>query len=142
MKNTLIILFSILSLSAFGQNKVETIEPDARLSEVYSEAYLTRLQTANPFLLQRWAFYLDNAFFVTENPADKGASYPSIEIVDLDNINILLIEKEQKIHHDFKARTYYQIAGTTKMLVYRSGEEFRDALNEHLGRVYPSSSKN
>jgi hypothetical protein len=135
MKNILIILFCIFSLSAFGQKK---IEPDARLSDVYSEAYLIRLQTANPFLLQRWNFYLDNAFFVAENPADKGATYPTIEVAELENINILLIEKEQKTHHDFKARTYYQIAGTTKMLVYHSGEEFRDALNKHLGRVYPT----
>jgi hypothetical protein len=140
MKNILIIFLCIFSLSAFGQNKVDLVEPDARLSNVYSADYLTRLQTANPFLLQRWNFYLDNAFFVTENPADKGATYPTIEVADLDNINILLIEKEQKIHHDFKARTYYQIAGTTKMLVYRSGEEFRDALNEHLGRGYPKKN--
>lgn len=138
MKNLLVILLCIFSLSAFGQDKPELVEPDARLSNVYSQTYLVRLQTANPFLLQRWNFYLDNAFFVTENPADKGASYPIIQVEDLENINILLIEKEQKIHHDFKARTYYQIAGTTKMLVYHSGEEFRDALNEHLGRVHPS----
>lgn len=140
MKNILVILLCICSFSVFGQNKVELIEPDARLADVYSEAYLVRLQTANPFLLQRWNFYLNNAFFVAENPADKGATYPSIAVADLDNINILLIEKEQKIHHDFKARTYYQIAGTNKMLVYHSGEEFRDALNAHLGRVYPSKN--
>ncbi len=140
MKNILVILLCICSLSVFGQNKAELVEPDARLADVYSEAYLIRLQTANPFLLQRWNFYLNNAFFITENPADKGATYPSIEVTDLDNINILQIEKEQKIHHDFKARTYYQIAGTDKMLVYHSGEEFRDALNAHLGRVYPSKN--
>lgn len=140
MKNILIILLCIFSFSAFAQKQADLIEPDTRLVDVYSKAYLVRLQTANPFLLQRWNFYLDNAFFVTENPADKGATYLSIEVADLDNINILLIEKEQKIHHDFKARTYYQIAGTNKMLVYRSGEEFRDALNEHLGRVYPSKN--
>ena len=138
MKNIFIILFCIFSLSVFGQNKADVIQADERLNEVYAEAYLERLKTANPFLIQRWNFYLDNAFFVAENPADKEATYPTIEVKDLENINILLIEKEQKIHHDFKARTYYQIAGTNKMLVYHSGEEFRDALNKHLGRVYPT----
>jgi len=138
MKNILVIFLCIFSLSAFGQNKGEVVEPDTRLSDVYSESYLTRLQTANPFVLQRWNFYLDNAFFVAPNPPEKETNYPTVEIDDLNNINILLIEKEQKIHHDFKARTYYQIAGTNKMLVYHSGEEFRDALNKHLGRVYPS----
>lgn len=138
MKNLLFILFCMLSLSAFGQSETKLVEPDARLNNVYAEHYLMRLQEANPFIIQRWNFYLDNAFFVAENSPEKGATYPTVEIADLENINILLIEKEQKIHHDFKARTYYQIAGTNKMLVYRSGKEFRDALNKYLGRVHPS----
>lgn len=135
MKTILLTLLCICSLSAFGQSEKITVEPDARLMEVYAQDYLTQLQTDNPFLIQRWNFYLDNAYTVSEN--FKNGDYPFIQIDDLNNINILLLEKEQKLTHDFKAKTCYRIAGTNKVLIYRSGSEFAADLNAHLGRVYP-----
>lgn len=130
-------LYCICTFAAFGQSNEIQVEPDARLLEVYEESYLTGLQKNNPFLLQRWNFYLNNAYMLGEVAPSKNATYPIVYVDDLTNINILLLEKEQKLAHDFKARTYYQIAGTNKLLIYRSGEEFRDALNKHLGRAYP-----
>jgi len=139
MKTILLCLFCVCSISAFGQYEKIPVEPDARLYEIYDEDYLTRLQTSNPFLLQRRNFYLDNAYILSENI--KNADYPLIRVKDVQNINILLLEKEQSLRHDFKVRTYYSIADTNKILIYRSGEEFRDALNEHLNRAHKQNGK-
>lgn len=128
---TTLVCLLFVAVSAFGQDKAV---PDARLYDVYSADYLTRLQTSNPFLIERWNFYLDNAFFITDIPEGKEADYSTLKISELQDLNILLIEKNQKPARDFKKRMYYQIEGTQKVLVYYSGEQFRDALNKHLGR--------
>lgn len=136
MKGILTLILLTLSILSFAQKKSsETVEIDDRLTEVYGKEYLTNLQTQNPFLLQRWSFYLDNAYYIVDFPTKKGSpDYPIIEVVDLNNMNILLLEKSQKMTRDFDKLTKYKIKGTNKILVYYSGKEFNQKLNDFLGR--------
>lgn len=134
MKRTLLFsLFALLlSITSFAQGN--TIKPDARLQEIYSAEYLKSLQTNNPFLIQRWNYYLDNSYFITDIPEGKEMDYPTVELDENQEINILKIEKEQNLSRDFKMRMYYQIKGTNRVLVFYSGERFKNKLNKHLGR--------
>ena len=138
MKGMLTLFLLTLSVLSFAQNKSsETADVDERLTEIYNKEYLTDLQTQNPVLLQRWSFYLDNAYYIVDFPKEKGnPDYPTIEVADLDNMNILLLEKNQKMTRDFDKSTKYKIKGTNKILVYYSGKEFNQKLNEYLGRDY------
>lgn len=139
LKKLLLLICLSISCTVFGQT--EKVTPDARLYEVYSAEYLERLQSSNPFLIQRWNFYLDNAYFITDKPDKKDAQYRQTTLTDLENLNILAAEKNLNLSHDFHKRTYYEIIGTDKILVYYSGKEFRDALNAHLGRSYPEGKR-
>jgi len=136
MKGIIIFLLLTFSVLSIAQNKTkEVITVDERLHEVYDQAYLTALQKNNPFLLERWSFYLDHAFYITEYPSQKGRpDYPTIEIDDLEDFNILLLEKNQSITRDFDKRTVYKIKDSNKILVYYSGKKFNQKLNKHLKR--------
>lgn len=138
MKNIFLLLFLGMSAALFAQDAKENsvVQPDARLYEVYAADYLQRLQTKNPFLIQRWNFFLDHGFYVTDMPAGKDMTYSEITVADVDKINILQLEKEQNLTRDFNKRMRYRIAGTDKLLICYSGKEFRDALNIHLGRSH------
>jgi len=136
MKGILTLFLLTLSMLSFAQNQsAQTVEIDERLTAVHDKEYLTNLQTQNPVLLQRWSFYLDNAFYLVDFPKEKGnPDYPTIEVADLDNMNIFLLEKNQKMTRDFNKPTKYKIKGTNQILVYYSGKEFNQKLNEFLGR--------
>lgn len=135
MKGTLTFLFLTLSILSIAQNKTSEIEIDERLYQVYDQTYLENLQTNNPFLLQRWSFYLDHAYYISEYPSKKGnPNYPTIKISNLENFNVLLLEKNQNISRDFEKQSVYKIEGTNKVLVYYSGKDFVKKLNKHLGR--------
>jgi hypothetical protein len=136
MKGILTLMLLTFSILSFAQKKSsKTVEIDDRLMEVYDLAYLKNLQTQNPFLLQRWSFYLDNAYYIVDFPTTKGnPDYPTIEVADLDNMNILLLEKSQKMTRDFDKLIKYKIKGTDKILVYYSGKEFNQKLNKFLRR--------
>jgi hypothetical protein len=134
MKVTFTLCFSLISLFLGAQQEVRI---DERLLAVYDAAYLERLQAENPFLLQRLNFYLDNAWYISDYPAEKGTlSFPVVQIGDPASFNILLLEKEQVLHRDFEKESAYSINGTRKVLIFRSGREFTRMLNEHLGRSY------
>ncbi|MCB9283976.1 MAG: hypothetical protein H6563_07885 [Lewinellaceae bacterium] len=127
--------FLFLSLFLLGQRPASF---DERLLAVYDQAYLEQLQAENPFLLERLQFYLDNAWYLSDYPEDKGAmDFPSVQIEDLGAINILLLEKEQDLRKDFQKEVVYSINGTRKVLIFRSGREFNRLLNEYLQRGYP-----
>ncbi|MFQ5446643.1 MAG: hypothetical protein ACE5FF_06895 [Saprospiraceae bacterium] len=131
-------LFFVLSFSTFvhAQRQAHTNPPiDSRLYEVYDGGFLDHLKSDNPFLLQRLNFYLDHAWYLTDLPAEKdSAGYRTITVADLENINILKIEKEQHLAHNWERQTVYKIANTSQALVFYSGKEFTRQLNEHLGR--------
>lgn len=138
MKNIFTLFFLLLSLLLTAQNNSDTkLNIDERLYEVFEEDYLTRLKTNNPTIIQRWNFYLDHAWYITDTPKEKKLQYTgTVHIDNLDNFNILKLEKEQSIHKDWKKRNIYKIAGADKVLIYYTGQQFTKQLNEHLGRTY------
>ncbi len=137
-KNHIYPLLFFLSFSTFvsAQQPAHThISIDSRLYEVFETGYLNDLITENPFLIQRWNFYLDNSWYITDLPKEKAkATYPVISIGDIDNINIFRIEKENDIKRDWNRQEVYQLEGQGKALVMVSGKEFTKRLNKHLNR--------
>lgn len=136
MKGILTFFLLTISILSIAQNETsKDVQIDERLYEVFEKEHLTNLQTKNPFLLKRWAYYLDHSFYISDYPRAKGnPEYPEVKINDLENINILLLEKKQSLNRDFDKQMVYKINGTNKVLVYLSGKEFNEKLNVHLGR--------
>lgn len=139
MKKFLIPTFLIVTCFATfvqAQQPTHTAIPiDARLYEVFDGSYLEKVHTENPFLIQRWNFYLDHAWYITGLPAEKAlAAYPVISVDNLEDINILLLEKEQHLKRDWERQMVYRIGDSGKALVFHSGKEFNKMLDQHLGR--------
>ena len=134
MKYSTIVIFCLFAclLNAQSQAKVDTENPDSRLFEVYESSYIDQIQTSNPFLIQRWNYYLDHAYTVIEEKDAKPTDYPTVSIPDLEHINILLLEKEQNLTHDFEKPTVYRISNTNKLLVYKSGKQFNEQFRDSL----------
>ncbi|GAB4495929.1 MAG: hypothetical protein OHK0019_26440 [Saprospiraceae bacterium] len=109
---------------------------DARLYAVFDSVYLQNISRDNPALLLRWNFYLDNAFIISDFPAEKGdiSQYPNVKIADLRDLNILLLEKEQPLARDWQKPVFYHIEGTNKVLMYFSGKDFNRKFREWLAR--------
>ena len=123
----------LFPLSAFSQSSDSAVpDPDARLVEAHGADYINRLKTENPFLINRWNFYLDNAFFITDDVPGKNGDYKTVHIENLEDFNILKIEKEQKLERAWDVPTIYKIENTEKLLVYYSGKEFNERLKAHL----------
>ena len=115
------------------QNAVfNTAAIDPRLYAVFGKEYIDESLRSDLFSLQRWTFYLDNAYFIANTPQTKDGSegdFPTVKIPDLAHINILQLEKEQDLKRDYYVRTVYRIEGTTQYLVYHSGRNFIEAFN-------------
>ena len=138
MKFISTVLFAMFSIAVVAQDAATiTAQPDDRLYEVYDKAYLERLEELNPFVIQRWNFYLDNGFYIMDIPTDKPIT-PVGEVVieDLNKLNILQVEKEQQLTKSMTLPTFYKIKGQEKFLVYYAGKDFVKKLNKHLGRSY------
>ena len=106
---------------------------DSRLFEIYSGDYLENLQTANPYLLKRWNFYLDHSWYLTELPAEKDMdSYATIQIEDLSNFNILLVERKFDLKRNWDKQLVCKIEHTNQALVLLSGKAFNEKLNKFL----------
>lgn len=111
---------------------------DKRLQEVFEKDYLDLVRREDPILFERWHFYLDHAFFISDSPLAKSGkeeTYPSVLIDDLSSINILKVEKEQNLKHDFYIETIYRIEGTSQFLVYLSGRDFIEKFNAHWKEI-------
>jgi hypothetical protein len=133
----LIGFFALLVTFANAQeNQAHTrLSFDHRLLAVYDADHLSTLQAENPFLIQRLNFYLDHAWYISPLPVEKiTPDMPSVKIDDLDNINILVLEKEQHLTRDWEKLMIYRIENSDKALVFLSGKEFTEQLNKHLGR--------
>jgi hypothetical protein len=115
------------------QNTVfNTAAIDQRLYAVFGKEYIDESLRSDVFSLQRWTFYLDNAYIiVNESPTKDGSAgdFPTVRIPDLAHINILQLEKEQDLKRDYYTEAIYRIEGTTKYLVYHSGRNFIEAFN-------------
>ena len=130
----LLFLIPVLRLQAQTPAPARTVVPDARLYAVFDSTYLETLRRDNPTLLLRWNFYLDNAFVVSDFPAEKGniGQYPLVEIPDLQNLNILVLEKNQPLARDWQKPVFYHIEGTNKVLMYFPGKDFNRKLREWM----------
>ena len=112
------------------------VEPDQRLFQLYESQYLSQLKQENPTLLERWNFYLDHAWYISELPSEKVTKkLPTVVIADLNNVNILLLEKEQNLHRDWDRQMIYRIRDTNKYLIYHSGKRFVELFNQHRGLI-------
>ncbi len=140
MKNNYILTFLfLLSLTTFAytqqQSNHTNLPIDSRLFDAFDGEYLENLRTGNPFLLQRWNFYLDNSWYLTELPTEKAqAEYPSIRIDDVNNINIFLLERKFQLRRDWEKQMIYKIEDSDQALVFIPGKDFTRKLNEYLNR--------
>lgn len=138
MKRILILILTLLPFFAFSQQQIyfkKSIDP--RLYAAYDKAFVDNVAQNDTFLLKRWTFYLDHAFFISESSlskTEKDEKYPSVVIADLQNINILKLEQEQQLVRDYYSEKIYKIKGTNKYLVYYSGRDFIQKLNEYLSK--------
>lgn len=132
----LIILLPALRAQAQQSAVSLQVAADPRLDEVFDSAYLSRLAAENPTLLQRWNYYLDNAFVITGFPEKKGdiSRYPSVQIPDTARLNILALEKQQHLARNWDAPVFYRIEGSDKVLMYFSGKEFNRKFRRWLSR--------
>lgn len=137
MKKTFLVILIFLPFTLFSQQNLPvSTSIDARLYEAYGKAYVDEVAQGDPFLLKRWTYYLDNAFYISDAIVSKDGTpvdYPSVSVSDLGHINILKLETEQKLKRDYYVETIYKIKGTDKFLVYHSGKNFIERLNEYLG---------
>jgi hypothetical protein len=138
-----LLLLSVLPLSAqtpaprlLSLEGLVNVVPDIRLYAVFDSAYVENLRTANPALLLRWNFYLDNAFIVSDFPAEKGdiAQLPAVQIPDLQDLNILVLEKTQRLARDWQKPVFYRIGDSNKVLMYFSGKDFNRKFREWLAK--------
>ncbi len=138
MTRTLYLLIILPALQAQAQQPAVSLQAtaDPRLYEVFDSTYLGRLASGNPTLLQRWNYYLDNAFIITGFPEKKGdiSRYPAVQIPDTANLNILVLEKQQHLVRNWDAPVFYRIEGSEKVLMYFSGKEFNRKFRRWLSR--------
>jgi hypothetical protein len=134
----LLAAFLPISLVAQKQPIPSTVKIDARLYDVFQKEELDGMTKDDVFFIYRWNFYLDNAYFISDTPLSKDGrdeGYPSVNIADLTKINILKLESEQNLKHDFNYATIYKITGTGKYLVYYAGRHFVEKFNDYLNSV-------
>ena len=134
MKKILLVLFGLLPLPMLlqAQNQPAKTMIDPRIYAAYEREYVDRVAQNNPFLIHYWTFYLENAYYITDAPTEKtedAMEYSTIKIDNLNNINILQLEKKYPMKHDWEDLKAYRIEGTSKLLVYHPGRLFTEKLN-------------
>lgn len=134
MKTIILITLTVL-LSAFTvrQPDVKT-QPDPRLYDALSQAEVQEMLEKNPFLIQYYNYFLDHSYKIIAKPKSNQLDFPSVVISNMQDFNILVVKKKQKLKRNWENQTYYSIKGTDKVLVFISEREFTQKLNEHLGR--------
>lgn len=126
----------MLPLFTFAQNESATPPIDKRLYDVFEADFLEALQRLSPSQLQYYNFFLDNIYEIKELPEGKTSTYPTVEIADLDNINILKLINDLELKRDYNSPTIYLIANTNKLLVLISEKEFVKKFNTATGRTH------
>jgi hypothetical protein len=137
MKNILLVWFGMLPLLLPAQNQaaksVKVAPIDARIYAAYGQTYVDKVAQTNPFLIQYWTFYLDNAFSIMDVPSEKEdapTNHPIIKVDNLKQINILQLEQNSTIKPQWDRLSIYRIQNTDKLLVYQPTDNFVRALNE------------
>lgn len=93
---TLLLLFRSFSTFAIAQtHPIHTSVPiDSRFHQVFDGDILFSLNTSDAILLQRWNFYLNLAWQLSELPIDKASADSSpVRINFQDNFNFVLKRK-------------------------------------------------
>ena len=129
------LIFSVLSfnLNAQTSNTLETIRPDARIYDAFDDKFVDELTVDNPALILYYNYYLDNAFYISELPADKNEFLTNLTSLDLDEnvkiseINILKL----KLDLNFEQQTYYRIGKSDRVMIFYSGIELNDKFNDY-----------
>ncbi|MDZ7879717.1 MAG: hypothetical protein U5L45_18710 [Saprospiraceae bacterium] len=134
MQRYLTSLFVIVPFFLFSQQNTvfNASAIDPRLYAVFGSGYIEESLKNDLFSLERWTFYLDNAYIIVNEPPTKDGSegdFPTVRIPDLARVNILQLEKEQELKRNYYEESIYRIEGTTKYLVYHSGRNFIEAFN-------------
>ncbi len=148
---TLLLFYGAFMSPALAQqpttNNTTAVKIDPRLYEVFEKTDLDKWQREDPFLIKRWNFYLDNAYYIVDEAlldekelttyAERASrNYPYVEINNLENINIIKIEQTQNLMQHWEKQTFYRIKGTKKLLVFYPGQYVMEQLNNHLKRAY------
>lgn len=125
------IISLILFLQFFGTAIFAQAEHDPRLIESHDIEYLDRLKTKSPAYYQRLDFYLDHSFYIVDYDAEKfDKVLPSINILDINDINIYIVKKRNNINNDRLKQIPYRIEGTDKVLILESMTRFNKAFNK------------
>lgn len=132
MRNLVTILLLSLPIYLLGQAMPKI---DKRLYDVFDATHLKNLQQKTPFNIHYYNFFLDNSYQIVSLAKDKSIDTKSIMIPDLNNINILKLQKQYALKRAYDRPTYYKITNTNKLLVFLPEKEFIKKLNQHLGRV-------
>lgn len=139
MKYSIFLACLLLPLFALAQQPKTDVQIDERLYEVFDDAYLERLLVERPFLIQRWNFYLDHAYYLTKDDKAERNKYPIIKVENMEEINIFQLERSQGLRRHPKQEMSYQIADSDWVLVYHAAATFTAQLNAHLGRTHASN---
>ena len=134
MKRLLTSLLVVVPFFVFSQQNTvfNTAAIDPRLYAAFGTEYIEESLRNDVFSLQRWTFYLDNAYIIVNEPPTKDGSagnFPTVRIPDLAHINILKLEKEQELTRNYNTESIYRIEGTNQYLIYHSGRNFIEAFN-------------
>ena len=68
MTKFLVILVIAISPTYFQAQNTSTMQIDVRLRAVFDDPYLQSISN-DTFWLQKWQFYLKNAFFISARPS-------------------------------------------------------------------------
>ncbi|MFK7936981.1 MAG: 2OG-Fe(II) oxygenase family protein [Saprospiraceae bacterium] len=126
------ISFLLITGIVLAQNTTAlSTDIDERLLVKYELEYLQQLQENHPVLLQRLNYYLDHAWYIADEPQEKGLTdLPIVTIETTSELNILQLEKEQNVQRDPQRPIAYKIAKTNQILVYHSAKRFNQNFNQ------------
>ncbi len=135
MRAIFIICLFIFSFAVVCNGQSD-INVDDRLVGLYSPSQLNQLKESNPQFLERLNFYLDHAFIITDQNEKKPTELSgNVTIQDLENFNILKLEKEQDLKRSWDKISAYKIEGTNKLLVYHAGRNFNRDFQKHYRKI-------
>jgi hypothetical protein len=124
----------ILAILLFSYVLIPTT-PDKRVVDFLGKEKIEIIQKNNPDLIIYYNFFLDNAYIISEVPADKHSENNFQELVlplkggkvDKEKLNILKLDIQRK----FDENVYYKIKNSKEVIVFLSEQEFMKKYNKH-----------